>query len=122
MATQIKVCLRGFIALIFSIYGYKTCEKAIFNFNQTDQCFKNVTYELSPLFDAHSIMIVDSQVKAAHGLITFEEYCKNIKEAKETIKKHLYGYKDGNDKLVSDLTNIIKNNYSKIVVIFTRFN
>lgn len=94
MVTKIKVCLLGFVALIFSIYGYKTCEKAIFNFNQTDQCFKNVTYELSPLFDAHSIMIVDSQVKAAHGLITFEEYCKNIKEAKETIKKHLKNYEN----------------------------
>jgi hypothetical protein len=31
---------------------------------------------------------------------------ENLGELHETIKKHLYGYKDGNDKLVSDLTNI----------------
>ena len=31
---------------------------------------------------------------------------ENLDELRETIKKHLYGYKDGDYKLVSDLTNI----------------
>ena len=92
MVQKIKVCILGIIGLIFSFYGQQTCEKAVYNFSKTEQCFKKVTYELSPLFDAHSILIVDSQVKAINGLITFEQYCKNINEAKEIIKKHLNNY------------------------------
>jgi hypothetical protein len=47
---------------------------------------------------------------------------ENLDELRETIKKHLYGYKDGNDKLVSDLTNIFKEIKDKAnFIIFYKF-
>lgn len=92
MNPKIKVCLLGIIGLVFSFYGHVVCEKVISNFAKSDQCFKNVTYELSPLFDTHTILIVDSQVKAANGLISFDQLCKNMSQAEENIKKFLKSF------------------------------
>ena len=88
MSPKIKVCLLGLICLIFSFYGHFVCERVISNFVKSDQCFRNVTYELSPLFDTHTITIVDSQVKAANGLISFDQLCKNMVLAEDNIKNH----------------------------------
>jgi hypothetical protein len=92
MSPKIKVCLLGLICLIFSFYGHFVCEKVISNFVKSDQCFRNVTYELSPLFDTHTITIVDSQVKAANGLISFDQLCKNMVLAEDNIKKFITSF------------------------------
>lgn len=94
MNCKIKVFLLGIIGLIFSIFGYISSDKAINSFDSTEQSFRRVTYELSPLFDAHALLIADSQVKAAHGLISFEQFCKNINLAKESIQKHIKQYEE----------------------------
>ena len=99
MSPKIKVLLLGLISLTFSIYGYVISERAVENFRKSEQCFKNVTYELSPMFDAHTLLIVDSHVKTAHGLMSFEDFCKNMDLAETTIKKTLKGYEK---KLGSD--------------------
>lgn len=92
MPQKIKVLLLGLIAFAFSIYGYVLCERTVENFQKSEQCFRNVTYELSPLFDAHTLLIVDSHVKTAHGLMSFEEFCENMNIAETKIKKALRNY------------------------------
>jgi hypothetical protein len=92
MSPKIKVFLLGSIGLIFSFYGHYVCEKVISNFIESDKCFRNVTYELSPLFDTHTVIIVDSQVKAANGLISFDQLCQNMILAEDNIKKFITSF------------------------------
>lgn len=92
MSSKIKVFLLGSIGLIFSFYGHHVCEKVISNFIESDKCFRNVTYELSPLFDTHTVTIVDSQVKAANGLISFDQLCQNMILAEDSIKKFITSF------------------------------
>lgn len=92
MSPKIKVCLLGLIGLVFSLYGHFVCEKVISNFAKSDRCFRNATYELSPLFDTHTITIVDSQVKAANGLISFDQLCKNMTLAEDNIKNFIKNF------------------------------
>lgn len=92
MSSKIKVLLLGLIGLAFSAYGYVLSERTVESFQKSEQCFKNVTYELSPMFDAHTLLIVDSHVKTAHGLMSFEDFCKNMDTAEVKIKKSLKSY------------------------------
>lgn len=99
MSSKFKVLLLGLIGLTFSIYGYVICNRAVENFQKSEQCFENVTYELSPMFDAYALLIANSHTKAAHGLMSFDDFCKNIDLAESTIKKTLKSYEKN---LVSD--------------------
>jgi len=97
MSPKIKILLLGLIGLVFSAYGYVLSERTVENFQKSEQCFKNVTYQLSPMFDAHTLLIVDSHVKTAHGLMSFEDFCKNMEAAETTIKKTLKSYEKNLD-------------------------
>jgi CHASE3 domain sensor protein len=64
--------------------------------------FDTVTNTLSPLFDTYGLSMVDSQVKASHGLITAHEYCEQLEKAVATQKKKIQEYSEmvkGNESL-----------------------
>lgn len=77
---------------IFTYYGYSIAEKIEKDFKQSSAHFNTVTYVLSPLFDACSISVVDTQVKLAHGQTDFKTFCKVMISTRKNLQIYLENY------------------------------
>lgn len=81
-----------FIVIIFVSKGFYTNYAVKMEMENVYKEFNLVTNTLSPLFDSYALLTVDSQVKAAHGLITTQEYNEILKKASDIQKRIIKEY------------------------------
>lgn len=92
MTPKIIVLSLAFVMGVFTYYGYSVAEKIEKDFKQSSNHFNTVTSILSPLFDACSISIVDTQVKLVHGQTDFKKFCKVMVSTRKNLQIYLENY------------------------------
>lgn len=82
------------IVVIFVAKGFHANSVVEKDMESVYKEFDTVTNTLSPLFDTYGLAMVDTQVKASHGLISAHEYCEQLEKAVAIQKKKIKEYSE----------------------------
>lgn len=116
-----------FIVAIFVSKGLYTSNMLRTKIDHSYKEFEVVTHTLSPLFDSYGIILVDSQVKISHDLITIDQFrtilAKTLKEQHDLVaeyKKTVQGVETIDDKELFTRAQRVSEYIKKIQILSVR--